>query len=71
MCAVFHSYKKKQAEKQEINLLQLAAFAGRSESMHALLPSAQPALKCRLINKQINREAQSQSQHVQVKTNKL
>lgn len=40
--------KKKKAEKQEISLLQLAAFVGRFESMHGLLPLAQPAFKGRL-----------------------
>lgn len=47
MCAVFHRCKRKKvgAEKQEINLLQLAAFAGRFESMHRLLLLAQPAFK--------------------------
>ena len=50
----FTDEKKKKrggAEKQEINLLQLAAFAGRFESTHRLLLLAQPALKRRLIDK--------------------
>lgn len=53
--SVFHRCKK--AEKQEINLLQLAAFAGMFESMHGLLILAQPAFKGklrRLINKQVH-----------------
>ena len=55
----FTDAKKKGTEKQEINLLQLAAFAGRFESMHRLLLLAQPAFKGRLINKQIHRKALS------------
>lgn len=45
MRAVFHRGKSffKKAEKQEVNLLQLAAFMGRTESMHGPLPLAQPA----------------------------
>lgn len=36
MCAVFHRGEKNKAEKQEINLLQLAAFVGMFESMQGL-----------------------------------
>lgn len=44
--SVFHRCKK--AEKQEINLLQLAAFAGMFESMHGLLLLAQPGSELKL-----------------------
>lgn len=47
VCSVSQRQKKKKAEKQEINLLQLAAFVGRFESVHGLLPLAQPAFKGR------------------------
>lgn len=49
VCSVSQVQKKnrKKAEKQEVDMLQLEAFVGRSESMHRLVPLTQAAFRGR------------------------
>lgn len=56
--------KKKKAEKQEINLLQTATFVGKFESMHGLVPLAQPCFKGTLKRRQIDKQTGSESMSI-------